>query len=138
MKYQWMKEHPDSVIELNVHGDAQYQKVVMERLTKITELNQKKQEEEQKRQKEEQKIQLNEPEEQVLDKEIEKLNDEIKNEEEDDLLLEDKQMVETDYVLPKHNQNSDQAQILKSFLNPDKKSSDEEDEGFISAFSSHN
>lgn len=39
MKYEWMRSHPESVIELNVHGDAQYQKVVMERLTKITELN---------------------------------------------------------------------------------------------------
>lgn len=43
----------------------------------------------------------------LLDEEIQKLNDEIKNEEDDDLLLEDKHMVETDYVLPKHNQNSD-------------------------------
>lgn len=60
-------------------------------------------------------------------------------------------MVETDYVLPKHNQSvNDQQNILKSFLNvpdddhvdqnkrPTAAIVDEEDEGFISAFSSHN
>ena len=33
--YQWMKFNPDKVIPLNVHGNDQYEKVVLERYTKL-------------------------------------------------------------------------------------------------------
>lgn len=33
--HQWLKTNPDSVIPLSVHGDQQYEHVVMERLMKL-------------------------------------------------------------------------------------------------------
>ena len=32
--YKWMADNPESVIELSVHGNKQYDKIVMERLMK--------------------------------------------------------------------------------------------------------
>ena len=44
--YAWMANNPESVIELSVHGNQQYDKIVMERLIKNEERRQKKEEEE--------------------------------------------------------------------------------------------
>jgi len=131
--YVWMKANTDSVIELSVHGNSQYEKIVLDRLMKNEERRQREEEEARRRRRE---IEDAQPFPELSDEE---LNEEIRqqlaqaqaarqeDEKIDDLGMAGDKLVETQYLIP---DKGDLAQKRFSWTVNRLVTDDDDEEGF--------